>query len=318
MKTVQFANGDQMPIFGLGTWKSAPGEVYNAVLEALKQGYRHIDCAPIYGNEAEIGKALSEAFKQGLVRREELWITSKLWNSFHDPEDVQPALEKTLGDLQIDSLDLYLIHWPVVIRKGLEFHSSGKDLVSLDEVPIADTWKAMEACLSKGLCKHIGVSNFSVAKLKQLLEVAKLPPEMNQIELHPYLQQPAMLEFCQANNIHLTAYSPLGSADRPERLKEENEPILLEDETITAIARRHNVTAAQVLTGWAIARNTVVIPKSTNPERIKQNMGALEISLTQDDMTEIEKLNRNRRYVAGTFWTMEGSPYTLENLWDEK
>lgn len=317
MKTVQFKNGDQMPIFGLGTWKSAPGEVYSAVLEALKQGYRHIDCAPIYGNEAEIGKALSEAFEKGVVRREELWITSKLWNNSHSPEDVQPALEKTLADLQIDFLDLYLIHWPVVIRKGLEFHSSGKDLLSLDEVPIGDTWKAMEGCLSKGLCKHIGVSNFSATKLKDLLDSADQPPEMNQIELHPYLQQPAMLEFCRANNIHLTAYSPLGSADRPERLKEDDEPILLEDKTITAIAERHKATGAQVLIAWAIARNTVVIPKSTNPERIQQNLGALDITLSQEDMAEIEKLNRNRRYVAGSFWIMEGSPYTLENLWDE-
>lgn len=317
MKTVTFANGDQMPIFGLGTWKSAPGEVYSAVLEALKQGYRHIDCAPIYGNEAEIGKALSEAFTQGLVRREDLWITSKLWNNSHSPEDVQPALKKTLADLQIDSLDLYLIHWPVIIRKGLEFHNSGKDLLSLDEVPIADTWKVMEACQSEGLCKHIGVSNFSATKLKNLLENANQPPEMNQIELHPYLQQPAMLEFCQANNIHLTAYCPLGSADRPERLKEVNEPILLEDETITAIAKSHNVSAAQVLIAWAVARNTVVIPKSTNPARIKQNLVALDVTLNQNDMAEIKKLNRNRRYVAGSFWTMEGSPYTLENLWDE-
>ena len=140
---------------------------------------------------------------------------------------------------------------------------------------------------------------------------------MNQIELHPYLQQPAMVEFCKAKNIHLTAYAPLGSADRPARLKEKDEPILLEDPIIVAIAQRHSISPAQLLISWAIHRETVVIPKSVNPERIKQNLGALEVSLSQEDMTEIEKLNRDRRYVNGTFWVIEGSPYTMSNLWDE-
>jgi len=317
MKALQFVNGDRMPILGLGTWKSAPGEVYNAVKDALRLGYRHIDCAPVYGNEVEIGKALTESFKEGVTSRDQLWITSKLWNNAHAPEDVQPALEKTLADLQIDALDLFLIHWPVVIRKEVLYHQSANDLVALDALPVAKTWPAMEALVDRGLCRHIGVSNFSVAKLEALLKAAKLMPEMNQIELHPYLQQPAMLEFCRSNGILLTAYAPLGSADRPSRLKVKDEPILLEEPAISKIAARHGATPAQVLISWAIHRETAVIPKSVNPGRLKQNLSAVEVSLTPEDMQEMAGLDRHRRYVSGDFWAMEGSPYTIANLWDE-
>jgi len=317
MTTLQFENGDQMPILGLGTWKSEPGDAYKAVKEALRLGYRHIDCAFIYENEAEIGQAFFESFKEGVVSRDQMWITSKLWNDVHASEDVQPALEKTLSDLQLDYLDLYLIHWPVALKKGVFIPKSAQDLIGLDVLTISETWEAMEGLVDKGLCRHIGVSNFSVNKLKVLLNGARLKPEMNQIELHPYLQQPAMLEFCNKNGVHITAYSPLGSPDRPAGLKAENEPVLLEDPTIEMIAERRGVTQAQVLISWAIHRGTAVIPKSVNPARMKQHLAAVEVSLTQDDMKEIAKLDRNRRYVNGEFWEVEGGPYTVENLWDE-
>ncbi len=317
MDTVLFDNGDRMPILGLGTWKSEPGAVFRAVKEAVRLGYRHIDCAPIYGNEPEIGEALSECFAEGAVTRGQIWITSKLWCDSHARADVQPALEKTLADLRLDYLDLYLIHWPVALRKGVVFAESADDMIALDELPTSETWDAMVATVDRGLCRHIGVSNFSVAKLRALVEDARLKPEMNQVELHPYLQQPAMLDFCREHDVPVTAYSPLGSLDRPDELKAKDEPILLKDPTIAAIAGRHGATPAQVLIRWAIQRGTAVIPKSVNPARLKQNLAAAELSLDDDDMREIAGLDRNRRYVDGEFWAMEGGPYTAANIWDE-
>ena len=316
MQELEFRNGDKMPALGLGTWLSKPGEVYKAILEAIRIGYRHFDCAHIYANESEIGEAFQQAFKEGLVRREELWITSKLWCDAHQKEAVLPALQTTLKHLQLDYLDLYLIHWPVAYHK----HNSPKDpivFISLDEIPLQETWQAMIELKKEGLCKHIGVSNFSISKLQLLIDQFEVQPEMNQIELHPYLQQKEMLEFCNKQGIHLTAYSPLGSAAAEQKLEGSDIISLMKHPLIQKIAKQHQLSSAQVLIAWAIQRGTAVIPKSVHPQRLQQNFEASQTLLSNLSMGQIDQIDLHYRFIDGTFWTRDEGPYTLQNLWDE-
>jgi len=310
MHALPFANGDAMPALGLGTWRLPPELTAATVRSALELGYRHLDAAAIYGNEPQIGEALRQAFADGLVRREELWITGKLWNDCHEPHEVRPALERSLADLGLEHLDLYLMHWPLAQRRGVAMASSPEEQLSLEQVPLAATWAAMEELVDQGLTRHIGVSNFSGAKLKALAAGARIRPEVLQIERHPLLQQNALLAWCRENGVVVTGYGPLGSsgANRP--------PLVLQHPQVVALAGQRGLTPAQLLLAWGIGCGTAVIPKSMQPARLAENLAAAGETLHRELMARLTALDEGRRLIDGSFWCLEGGPYTLESLWD--
>lgn len=306
-----------MPALGLGTWKSTKGEVYEVIRKAISIGYRHFDCAAIYENEAEIGEALSDAIKAGDVLRSELWITSKLWNNAHRKDDVLPAFEKTLGDLRLDYLDLYLMHWPLVQKKEVGFPTKGSDFHTLSEVPLKETWAEMEKLQTSGKVNHIGVSNFNIRNLEVLMAEATVKPEMNQIEMHPFLPQHKLVNYCKTHGLHLTAYSPLGSGDRPAQRKKADEPNMFTQPEIVRIAEDHGITPAQASLAWQVNRGGVsVIPKSTNPERLRLNLEAADVDFSKQEMNILDNLPEKYRFIDGSIWTFEGSPYTMQDLWE--
>lgn len=290
MKYVTLNTDYKMPVIGLGTWKSAEEKIYQAVRWAIKAGYQHVDCAAVYGNEETVGQALHDAVAEGDIERKNLFVTSKLWNTAHKPADVRPALEQSLKDLQTDYLDLYLIHWPIA-----EDPLSGEAL----DIPQEETWAEMEKAQKDGLVRSIGVSNFTQTKLKDLMDKAEIMPAVNQVEIHPYLAQNDLVEFCRANQIIVTAYAPLGSGDRPDTMKEAGEPSLLADQVVADIAKKNSATPAQVLIAWGLARGLVEIPKSVQFDRIEENLGALNVTLDDDDMKRLNAIDETFRFVTG-------------------
>lgn len=282
-------SGNKMPIIAYGTFRASPGECGEAIMHAIKAGYRHFDCAHVYGNEKEIGEAFKNAFDEGLVKREDLFITSKLWCSDHDVEIVPRACENTLKDLQLDYLDLYLIHFPVCWKHtGITTPSWGKS--ELGDTPLIDTWRAMEGLSEKGLCKSIGVSNYPMLLMHDLTTQAKIQPACNQIEAHAYYQRPSLVNYCLSRNICVTAHTPIGGGTL--NAESWRSPIPLNDPLINKIADAHKKSAAQVLLRLLLQKGIVVLPKSSKPHRMAENINILDFSITDDEMKEIEGLDK--------------------------
>jgi diketogulonate reductase-like aldo/keto reductase len=307
-----------MPAVGLGTFGSdhvSANQVAEAVKGAAEVGYRHFDCASVYGNEAEIGAAF-EAILRGGVKREELWITSKLWNDMHGEEDVIASCRRSLRDLRLDYLDLYLIHWPFP-----NFHAPGCDVSSRspDAKPYIHenymkTWRAMERLVEMGLVRQIGSSNMTIPKLKLLLRDARIKPAVNEMELHPHFQQPEFFRFVRENGIEPVGYCPLGSPGRPERDRTPEDTTPTEDPVIVKIAERHGVNPAAVCIKWAVERGQTPIPFSLNHYRANLECVTGD-PLTEEEMGEIAGLDRNCRLIKGqVFLWKDGQSW--EALWD--
>ncbi|GLJ06321.1 hypothetical protein SUGI_0036330 [Cryptomeria japonica] len=327
-RTAQLNTGAQIPLIGLGTVSADQNEedITAAVITALQVGYRHFDTASMYKSERPLGKALNTAFQNGLVKREDVFVTTKLWNTEHD--DPVTAIKSSLKNLQLDYVDLYLIHWPIKLRKEAPLSGaldrkptklttevnpySGpkeEDFLPLD---LKSTWQGMEQCLEMGLTKAIGVSNFSSKKIEDLLSHAKIPPAVVQVEMHPQWQQKKLRDYCSKHNIHVSAWSPLGAPNTPW-----GSNLVMDDPIIHEISQKYGKTRAQVMLRWGVEQGVSVLPKSYNTDRIFSNFQIFDWSLTPEDHDKIGMLKQAKLYRGNAFVNNTTSPYkTVEELWD--
>lgn len=314
-------NGDTIPSIGLGTFGSdrfSGEEIASAVKGAFESGYRHFDCASVYGNQHLIGKFLKEILRENKVKREELWITSKIWNDCHAEEKVLSSLEQTLRELQLDYLDLYLIHWPFANHHPPKADPNWRDSLAKPYIheEYMKTWRQMEELVKNRLVRHIGTSNMTIQKLDLLLRDAKIKPSCNQMELHPHFQQPELFEYCLNNQIVPIGYAPIGSPTRPDRDKTPEDTSDLEDSVIIEIAKGHKIHPAVVCVKWAVQRGQIPIPFSVYRGEYLSNLrSVVEDPLTSDEMKRIKHIDKNCRLIKGqVFLWPEAQDWTC--LWD--
>lgn len=306
LETLSTYDGGQFPTVGLGTWK-IPDEVLPTLIPAAVEiGYRHFDCACDYGNEPAVGEGIRSAVSSGAVTREDLWITSKLWNTYHEPKHVRAACERSLRDLGLDELDLYLIHFPVTLAyvpfeerypPGWFFDPEAENpSMKPIDVPYADTWGAMEELVDAGLVKRIGVCNLGTAMLRDVKSYARIQPAVNQVEMHPYLTQENLLRYCQEAGIAVTAFSPFGASSYvPLSMADANES-LFDDPVIQEIGAAHGKTVGQIALRWGVQRGTVTIPKTQTVAHLQENLDIYDFALSDDEMLTIDQMNRDRRF----------------------
>lgn len=312
--------GARMPGIGLGTFGSdhvSHTAVAEAVRYAASVGYRHFDCASVYGNEAQIGQVFDQLFQSGL-KREDVWITSKLWNDKHGEADVIASCEKSLADLRLEYLDLYLVHWPFPNHHppGCDVSARNPHAVPYIHENYMRTWHKMEELVDRGLVRHIGSSNMTEPKMKLLLRDARIKPAVNEMELHPHFQQAEFFRFLVEQGVHPIGYSPIGSPGRPDRDRTPEDTSPTEDPVIRAIAERLGIHPAVVCLKWAVQRGQTPIPFSTNPRNILGNLkGVVSEPLTAEDMRAIASIDRNCRLIKGQVFLWKDNQ-SWEDLWD--
>jgi len=316
-KTTELKQLPGMPLVGLGCWKAEKGVTESVVFEAIRAGYRHIDSAADYGNEKEVGAGIKRAITEGICARADLWVTSKLWNTYHRREHVPLACQRTLDDLQLDYLDLYLIHFPISLqfvpfekRYPPEWTDNGNDgTMVFDPVPYRETWEAMEALQQSGKVKQIGVSNLTVQALMEVLSYCKIKPAVNQFESHVYLQQQSLVKFCQSQGIAVTAFSPFGAKSYFSLGMATSADDCFNDSVLQEIAKAHGKSIGQICLRFQVQRGCSVVPKSQNTSRLQENLDVFSFELTADEMQRISGLDRGRRFNdPGNFARGWGSP----------
>jgi len=294
------------PPVGLGMWKVPNDVAADLAQTAIATGYRHLDCACDYGNEREVGEGIRAALASRLCRREELWVTSKLWNTYHARQHVRPAIERSLRDLGLEYLDLYLIHFPIA-QEFVPFETryppgwffdpgAPKPRMKFAQVSFAETWGAMEKLVDAGLVRHVGVCNYGTSLLRDLLSYARIRPAVLQIELHPFLTQEKLVRFARESGLAVTAFSPLGAQSYFSLGMAEPNESVLDHPTIRDLAWLHGRTPAQIVLRWAVQRGMSVVPKTTRPERLRENLALHEFELSAEEMAAVSALNRNRRF----------------------
>lgn len=297
-----FSDGSALPSPGLGTWKIPDELTAQIVHQAIETGYRHLDCAADYGNEKLVGQGIASAIKAGLCARDDLWVTGKLWNTYHEPQHVRAACERTLADLGLEQLDLFLIHFPI----ALEFvpfekmyppgWTAGREAMSPIKVSYSETWRAMEELVDAGLTKKIGVCNLGTAMLREVTSYARIQPAVLQVEMHPYLCQNNLLRFCQEQDIAVTAFSPFGADSYlPLGMATESERPLA-NPVLEKIATTHKRSTAQVALRWAMQRGTIPIPKTQSPDHLHENFDLFEFTLTREEIDAISALDQHKRF----------------------
>ncbi len=313
--------GAAMPAVGLGTFGSdhvGADEVAAAVLGAGRSGYRHFDCAPVYGNEKQIGGSLDRLRTEG-VRREEMWVTSKLWNDKHAETDVIPACKQSLQDLHLEYLDLYLVHWPFPNHHppGCDAESRSREAEPYIHEHFMTTWRQMERLVELGLVRHIGTSNVTIPKLKLILRDARIKPAVNEMEMHPHFQQRDLFNFVRGHNIVPVGYCPIGSPARPERDRTPEDTVDIEDPVIVDIAERHGIHPATLCVKWAEQNGQVPVPFSRTPRNYMANLRAVsEPPLSEEDMAAIQTIDRGNRLIKGQVFLWPGGR-SWKDLWDE-